>query len=234
MNNTSQQHRETTHAVEITDHEEESGIPNSKRKRLRKDEIVAEATKLFAERGYEGASMGDLAERVGLRKASLFHHFPSKDVLYATVLRNLLESVGQAIQEALSAEGSYAARLDGLNAALTAVLGAQPHAARLLVREAMDWGPVMRDKLGQQVADVLAAGLAFAKAGQREGAFSSDVDPVQLVVSLMGLHFMPFALSDVVERFAGTSPFASSFMSDRQRAVREQVRRLVLDRASGG
>ena len=57
-----------------------------KRKRLRKEEIVAEATRLFAERGYEGASMGDLAERVGLRKASLFHHFPSKDVLYATVL----------------------------------------------------------------------------------------------------------------------------------------------------
>ena len=58
----------------------------TKRKKLRKEEIVAEATRLFAERGYEGASMGDLAERVGLRKASLFHHFASKDVLYATVL----------------------------------------------------------------------------------------------------------------------------------------------------
>jgi AcrR family transcriptional regulator len=47
----------------------------SKRSKLRKEEIVAEATRLFAERGYEGTSMGDLAERVGLRKASLFHHF---------------------------------------------------------------------------------------------------------------------------------------------------------------
>ena len=64
-----------------------------KRKRLRKEEILVEATRLFAERGYEGASMGDLAERVGLRKASLFHHFPSKDVLYATVLTQLMDSV---------------------------------------------------------------------------------------------------------------------------------------------
>ena len=77
-----------------------SGLGGRKRKRLRKEEIVAEATRLFAERGYEGASMGDLAERVGLRKASLFHHFPSKDVLYATVLTELMDSVKVAIMTA--------------------------------------------------------------------------------------------------------------------------------------
>jgi AcrR family transcriptional regulator len=226
---TSQPHdpHPTVHAE--TPDSEDGGVPRSKRKRLRKEEIVAEATKLFAERGYEGASMGDLAERVGLRKASLFHHFPSKDVLYATVLGNLLESVRIAIQDALSAEGPYAVRLDALNDALTAALGAQPHAARLLVREAMDWGPVMRDTLGHQVNGVLAASLEFAKAGQREGAFAADVDPVQLVVTLVGVHFMPFAISSVVERFAGTSPFASVFVDERRRAVREQVRRLVLE-----
>src|SRR3954452_7464498 len=85
-----------------------------KRKRLRKEEILAEATRLFAERGYEGASMGDLAERVGLRKASLFHHFPSKDVLYATVLTELMEHVKVAIVSAASAQGTFAERLDAL------------------------------------------------------------------------------------------------------------------------
>src|ERR1044071_7332299 len=79
-----------------------------KRKKLRKEEIVLEATRLFAERGYEGTSMGDLAERVGLRKASLFHHFPSKDVLYATVLSQLVESVRAAILTAAMSEGSFA------------------------------------------------------------------------------------------------------------------------------
>jgi TetR/AcrR family transcriptional regulator len=227
MTTTTSQPHDTVQA-EIPD-SEDPGVPRSKRKRLRKEEIVAEATKLFAERGYEGASMGDLAERVGLRKASLFHHFPSKDVLYATVLGHLLECVRVAIQDALEAQGAYAARLDALNDALTAALGVQPHAARLLVREAMDWGPVMRDTLGRQVNDVLAASLAFAKAGQREGAFAADVDPVQLIVTLVGVHFMPFAISNVVERFAGMSPFASAFVDERRRAVREQVRRLVLD-----
>jgi AcrR family transcriptional regulator len=199
-----------------------------KRKRLRKEEIVAEATRLFAERGYEGASMGDLAERVGLRKASLFHHFSSKDVLYATVLTQLMDSVQSAIVAATAAEGSFPERLDALTDALTSTLGAQPHAARLLVREAMDAGPVMKASLGTTINDVLAAALEFAKKGQREGTFNADLDPTHLIVSVIGVHFMPFVIGDIVERFAGTSPFHASFVEDRKAAVRMQVRDLVL------
>jgi AcrR family transcriptional regulator len=203
-------------------------VGGRKRKRLRKEEIIAEATRLFAERGYEGASMGDLAERVGLRKASLFHHFQSKDVLYATVLTELLENVKKAILSAAMAEGSFAERLDALTDALTATLGAQPHAARLLIREAMDWGPVMKEGLGRTINDVLAASLEFAKAGQREGVFNPELDPTHVIVSLIGVHFMPFAIGDIVERFTGTSPFHASFVEDRKAALRMQVRDLVL------
>jgi AcrR family transcriptional regulator len=206
-----------------------ASAPGRKRKRLRKEEIVAEATRLFAERGYEGASMGDLAERVGLRKASLFHHFPSKDVLYATVLRELLENVKVAIVSAALAEGSFAERLDVLSDGLTDVLAAQPFAARLLVREAMDWGPVMRGGLGRTVNDVLAAALEFARAGQRAGEFKPDLDMPQVIVSFIGIHFMPFAIGEVVEGFTGTSPFTPAFVRDRKAAVRMQSRAFVLN-----
>lgn len=201
-----------------------------KRKRLRKEEIIAEATRLFAERGYEGASMGDLAERVGLRKASLFHHFPSKDVLYATVLTQLMEGVKTAIASAAMAEGSFSDRLDALNDALTSTLGEQPHAARLLIRESMDAGPVMKEGLGRTINDVLAAGLEFAKQGQRDGSFNPELDPTQIIVSLIGIHFMPFAIGDIVERFTGTSPFHASFVEDRKAAIRMQVRDLITAR----
>jgi len=196
-------------------------------KRMRRDEIVDEATRLFAERGYEGASMADLAERVGLRKASLFHHFASKDVLYAAVLERLLVPVSETITRAVNTDGTFTDRLDALSDALTEVLHGNQFAARLLLREAMDWGPVIRDKLNGTIMQVLEAADQFAKAGQAEGVFS-EFDTRQIVVSALGLYFMPFAIPKVTEGFLGQCPYDAAFLAARKQAVREHVRGLTL------
>jgi AcrR family transcriptional regulator len=200
-------------------------------KRLRRDEIVEEATRLFAERGYEGASMADLAERVGLRKASLFHHFASKDVLYAAVLERLIPPVSEAIARALMTEGSFGDRLDALSDAITQVLHGQPFTARLLVREAMDWGPVMRDKLAGTVQEVLRAADQFAKAGQAAGVFV-EIDSRQIIMSMVGLHFMSFAIPNVTQAFLETNPYEAAFLHARREAVREHIRGIALRRRS--
>lgn len=204
--------------------------PSRKRNRLRKEEIVAIATVLFAERGYEGASMGDLAERVGLRKASLFHHFPSKEVLYATVLNVLLDRLQSAIMAAVRDEGSFFERLDTLNGAITETFGSEPHAARLLVREALDNGPFMRQHIDVAAHGVLGAALEFAKLGQRDGNIRADLDPIHLVVSLIGVHLMPFALAGLVERFSGVSPFERRAIEERKRAITQQLHAVCISK----
>lgn len=172
--------------------------------------------------------MGDLAECVGLRKASLFHHFESKDVLYATVLSQLLDEMRIAISGAVASEGSFIDRLDALTDALTGMLGAQPHSARLLIREVMDWGPLMRERLSGSIQTVLDASVEFAKAGQREGIFHPNLDPHHIVVSLIGIYFMPFVLDRMLVGFLGKSPFEPPFIEERRCAVREQIRNLAL------
>jgi hypothetical protein len=94
----------------------------------------------------------------------------------------------------------------------------------------MDTGPIMRERLAPTINDVLHASHEFAKAGQREGAFNPGIDPAHAIVSIIGVHFMPFVIFDVVERFMGTSPFHASFLDERRAAVREQVRLIVLAR----
>ena len=52
----------------------------------RRSELAREAARLFAERGYHGTSIGDLADALGVQKASLYAHINSKqDLLYATM-----------------------------------------------------------------------------------------------------------------------------------------------------
>lgn len=43
--------------------------------------IVAEADRLFYERGYEATSFADVADAVGISRGNFYHHFKSKDTL---------------------------------------------------------------------------------------------------------------------------------------------------------
>ncbi|MFI7293523.1 TetR/AcrR family transcriptional regulator [Streptomyces sp. NPDC050121] len=53
----------------------------------RRAEIVRAALEVIAERGYRGASLAAVAERVGLTQQGLLHHFPTKDALLVAVLQ---------------------------------------------------------------------------------------------------------------------------------------------------
>lgn len=195
----------------------------------RKDVILDEATRLFAERGYDGTSMADLAERVGLRKASLFHHFASKEELRAAVLDRLVHEVGGAIAAAASAEGDYVERLDALSDAIVTLLGEQPFVARLLLREAMDWKEDGGGDVGRAILSVLQSAEAFIDSGQKADVFGPG-DPRQAIVTLVGLHFMPFAIGAVVQQFVGSEPWSPAFIDARKTALRQHVRCMILKR----
>ena len=52
----------------------------------RKSELTRQAARLFAEKGYHGTSIGDLAEAMGVQKGSVYAHIESKqDLLYEVV-----------------------------------------------------------------------------------------------------------------------------------------------------
>ena len=54
-------------------------------------DIVAEAVKVFAESGYEGASIATVADNAGLSKQNLMYYFPTKQALYQRVLDDVLD-----------------------------------------------------------------------------------------------------------------------------------------------
>lgn len=72
-----------------------------------KEQILVEGTILFAKRGYAAVSMRDLAEAIGIKPASLYNHFESKEALWEAVLEQALDlymlyfkQLGEAIDRA--------------------------------------------------------------------------------------------------------------------------------------
>jgi AcrR family transcriptional regulator len=69
--------------------------PTSRASRDTRSEILAVASELFGEQGYDATSLREIAERLGITKAALYYHFPSKDEL----LRVLLEPMVSVVSE---------------------------------------------------------------------------------------------------------------------------------------
>lgn len=73
--------------------------------------ILLEASRLFASRGYHGTSTRDIAEAVGIRQPSLFHHYATKQAIAEAVLAHDLEPSLAHVQQLAAADGSAAVRL---------------------------------------------------------------------------------------------------------------------------
>ena len=78
-----------------------AGLTVKERQHLaREDAIVESAHEMLAEQGYEKMNMDDLAKRVGVAKATLYQHFPSKeDVLVGVIVRLMRQGESQLFSE---------------------------------------------------------------------------------------------------------------------------------------
>src|SRR5438477_215898 len=75
-----------------------------------RSQLIAIATRMFAERGYEDTSIEAVLREAGVSRGSLYHHFASKEALFEAVAEEVETSVGtQTLAAAAGADGPVAA-----------------------------------------------------------------------------------------------------------------------------
>jgi AcrR family transcriptional regulator len=187
--------------------------------------VLDAAEHLFAEQGYETASMEAIGRRAGVSRGTPGYFFSSKDALYRAVLVRILTAEAELL---LAAHAHATAADDRPDAVLGAIvdtflnfLNARPSFVRLIEREAAAGGTVLRDVAAETPA--VADGIAALRAFLAEPAFGGT-DPADLLLSVLALCWFPIAHADTFTRALGVDPDDPAFRP----AWRQHVVALVL------
>jgi AcrR family transcriptional regulator len=153
--------------------------------RSTRDQILDEALSCFAERGYEGTSLNDIAAGVGIRRPSLLHHFPSKESLYGDVFERLLSEWLERVDAAI---GRTAVGWDKAELVLRAcfeLFAETPDYVRIMRREALDGGVHLGIDLSGVLKPLYDGAALYLEEQMKAGTFKQH-DAHRLLVTGYG------------------------------------------------
>lgn len=119
------------------------------------ERILVAAEKEFADKGFGGGTLATIAEGAQITRASLLHHFPSKELLYEATVQRAFRDLGEILTPAIIAEGAFVTRFQTVLGIFTSFCDKRPTVARLIVREVIERNGPGRVVLLEQAAPLL-------------------------------------------------------------------------------
>ena len=186
-----------------------------------REKILDVAESLFARRGFAAVGLRELAEASGLSKSSLFHHFKSKDQLYAEVLLRMLRQIREGFDRVLAQPLSPREQIERWLADLIDSLAEHPTVSRLLLRSLFEEEDRETPE-GQAAESMLASILGDAEKLVRKGIAEGDVRDVSAphtLQTLIGAIVYHFASGEIGDAILGRPIFSAEEVARRKREI---------------
>ncbi len=197
-----------------------------------RDRVLQVAQALFAERGYRGTSLRDIAKRIGIKAPSLLHHFPSKQQLYLAVLDKMFESLEDAANAIAWGRESRQERMRQAIGDTIDFIASHPDFVRIMWKEMADESGVGRQVLKRRLPPLFSTAVNFIFRGQRDGEFRAEVDPLHFMWSLNSITIGYFTTAAMVRRLWNMNLLEPAMIERRKREVIDMVERTLFTTAS--
>ncbi len=183
-----------------------------------RDQIVSEARRLFANRGYDGTSLNDIAEAVGVRRPSLLHYFPSKESIYRETLDSALVEWAELVAAARANPLDGWEKVDAVLDASFQFFEDNPEIVRIVRREALTENGVVGIDLGAALRPYFDQAVAFLEGEMAAGRFR-DHDAQQLILTGYGALLSYFSDAPLAQGLLGLDPLGEEPLKRRSQHV---------------
>ena len=163
--------------------------------------IVEAASRAFADQGFAGARVDEIARSAGVNKALLYYHIGNKQDLYTAVLTRNFDHMDEVLTAAMTSEGSASDRLRAMIAGVSRGLKEIPDHPKIVLREfASGWS-----NLQPEVLERLVKIIGMVRTLLADGVHSREfraTDPFMTHLTLVGASLILNAVRSLDDRVA--------------------------------
>jgi AcrR family transcriptional regulator len=203
------------------------GLPWRRKGEQTAERILDAAEALFAERGYAGTSLRDVATRVELRIPSLYNHFPSKDALYAAVLARGIGPVLELLAE-FAAVPAASRDSAALVARVMAVLRRHPNLPKLIQHETLTGGARLTPMLREWIAPVFGRAGEMAQSAPGASRWAPEERPL-VVIAVYNVLVGYFTFAPLYRQLEGVDLLSEEMFASQTRLLGEVIAALFPD-----
>ena len=184
-----------------------------------KNAILEVSVSLFAEQGFEGTSVQQIAETAGVARGTPNYFFSSKEKLFQATLARECESAQLVVPDALAAAGTHASPEQLIHALVDIYLDYLSKNPRFL--RLIQWTALQRPKLMDEVEAHWQTVLSAVEAASLVWDTPLDEDEVkQLTLSVMGMCTFHFFFGQVIASPLGLKTDKASFLAARKQHLK--------------
>lgn len=195
------------------------------------ERILDAAETLFAEHGYAGTALRDVATRVGLRTPSLYNHFASKESLYAAVLERGIRPVFEVLSEVVEAPAGERRNVRQVVERAMALVARHPNLPSLIQHETLAGGRRLTPMLRAWIQPVFERAQEMVEESSAATRWERDQLPL-LVLAMYHVFVGYFTIAPLYRDMNGQDLLSEEALARQSRFFADLTEALFEDEVS--
>ena len=189
----------------------------------KREDILLAAEQVFAERGFKGTTVREVAQKAGIANSLIFYYFKNKVVLYEAVFEHTFSQLERLIQQNLDLKLDQLTKLKKIMFSVIDLAVRHRNSLKIMIREVIDNGGIAQKISRKYFKPLYSVTSEFLAKGKKEALFR-DVDPFHFLHNMMGVIAFYFISDPLFQAVGVEDPYGSEEIEKRKIEVWNIVR----------